>query len=727
MFRFFVFSFLCNSLPGGLSKALTDADESPNPDTLRCNRKCFVINNKFINFQRELKASIGLFRIVWIDLTLKDYVDEKCQDQTYTYSFSKLADVWMWSTSNTLTYKENVFSQPGSNGSSVTSLIKSVQGQIRAEVACTFNPSKDPTTQQPHSSINDLIVKALMEEVEESSEVWQSEAVLCYKERGRYGVLVCLTHNKSHSPYRTTPYHTTTKKSTPHTAPISKTVEWPVRPLTGFIFFIWVMFMLYSPATICLFFPTYVSSAQNTDLIFLEGPGHVSIRGRIANIVEAIVRSDRSRLRYLAIASFLLTPLSLLTMMSGLFSPPLLPQYMNIHIINPVVVISWWGLPWVIRGLIRVLFTRLYFVEPCFICDCFAGKQIIHQVSESLKEVIKQHLQIQPLIIVKCVNLLCSYFKKLYSTDSKMIVWSQRTCTSTICRSFFVLFIMVIALLTILLLTIIFLVLILVLGFYSCPMSDIFDRHVQLLLPGIHKDGSSNRFLNSAFMIFLTAFFFCPVTVWLGSTFFYSLSFFIKSFTIILKLENIPYLTLLVLSTSYCLRCYYSFTRKYDDLAAKLYRFLKKRVQQDDNQPEVTLEYNKKKVIPKYIFDKACLEVMPLAENIGKLLLRVFIILAFFFLVFTIVTETPGVPDRMKITAMFLVAVMPIVIEMVILKKGDEMKKLRQEELGEKIQSIVDEYYHSKLREDKENVELSVESPTTSLLSVYYSTTEINV
>lgn len=161
--------------------------------------------------------------------------------------------------------------------------------------------------------------------------------------------------------------------------------------------------------------------------------------------------------------------------------------------------------------------------------------------------------------------------------------------------------------------------------------------------------------------------------------------------TIILSIENIASFTLIVLGISYCSRCYNSFTSKYDDLAAEIYRFLKERVQAN-NQLALYLKHNKKKAIPKDLFDSLCQENMPLGGNICKLLLRIFIICAFSSLIYKIVTGIPGVPEKIQMMTTFLVAVSPMIVQIVVLKKGDKMEELKQEEMDEKIRIKVDEY-----------------------------------
>lgn len=632
-----------------------------------------------------MKARIGMYRILSLDLTVRKSVDNKCLNQTDSYNSSKLADALMLSTVNTLIHERNVFYLPGSDGSPVL-FSKSVEEQIKGTVVCEFKLLKDPTVEL-HSSINDPIAKALIEEVGASSKVWQSGAVLCYKERGQNSLYACLTLNKNHVPqhttqyhHHTTPYHTITKQSTPHTTIPSKTIEWTVRPLSGFIFLIWVSFMLFSPVVFCLFSPTHVYSGdQNTSLIVLEGPSHVSIRGWISNIkVSSNIASTESKL----LISFVIGSTVVLSLLLGFiyFYFIQIPQYLDIHIIDSttdaIVVTLVWGLLWGIRWLISVLFTRLSFENSCFVCNYVKNIRTIHQMSEPV-EGIKQHLLIQRLIIMKCWNLLRS--------DCEMRSDKLR------CRSWLLTICQFVGLVTGLLwLLVKYLVLYLLLGFCSCPMTTIIDLFVQE-----HIRIVENRWKKCIRIISLT--------VWLifsyaagGSFFLFTLaSLFIKTLTKMLSPENIPHVTLAVLSVFYCSRRYNALKRKYDDLAAILYSHLKKRVKADgkiDNQHALNLEYNKKKAIPKHLFDKACQEIMPLGENIEKLVLSIFIILFLSFLVFMIIMKTPGVPDRMKITTMFLVAVMPMIVEIVVLKKGDKTKELEQEELDEKIQSIVDEY-----------------------------------
>lgn len=703
-----MFYCLCKAT-GALSQSLTDTVESSNSDTFgkltaRCNWKCVVVQTT--DFVPEMKVLISNYRIVSLDLKLREYVDDSCLNQTDSYSSSRLAKVWIWSTVGT--HEKNVFYPPGSDGSSAMLFSKSVEGQIEGKVACTFNLSGDPTTQKLYSSLNDLIAKVLMEEVEESTEVRQSGAALCYKEQN--GSYVCLTINKS-----------TKDTSTP---PPNKTLEWPVRARSGFIILVWSI--LFFPAVLCLFSPTYVSnSIQNpVDLIVLDGPSHRSIRGCIANVVSKLsLKLGIGKLFLILVIGCI----AILSLLLGLHFSSVYPN-LDIHAeeftLVTVYVMLMLSSLWCMRGVFRVFFTPLSFLEPCFVCDYVKGEKAFHRALE-LEDEIKLHLQIQPMIITKCWELFCVFLKECWLSCCLLQLECRWKAVKAICMFLFLVLAMVIALLVSL---VVCLVLYHILVFYSCPMSSIFDFYALLFIKNYDSRcmRSTRIFLLSFCLIF-------PCGVGVSLFLLMSASVFIKACTIILSIQNIASFTLIVLGILYCSRCYNSFTRKYDDLAAKLYSFLKKRVQ-ENNQLALNLKHNKKKAIPKNLFDTACQENMPLGENICKLLLRIFIICAFSSLVYKIVTGTPGVPERIQITTTFLVAVIPMIVEIVVLKKSDKMKELKQEEIDEKIQIKVDEYIKANqpnqrrlhdVREDGRSTVDSrfgirnarVETPTTALPS----------
>ncbi len=102
----------------------------------------------------------------------------------------------------------------------------------------------------------------------------------------------------------------------------------------------------------------------------------------------------------------------------------------------------------------------------------------------------------------------------------------------------------------------------------------------------------------------------------------------------------LPVATLVVIVAFYCWRCYNSFTRKYQNLAIKLYKHHKTNAQGGQDQQVNPME-EKVLVIPKGLFEKACKELMPLRESVGILVVKLLSLLTFFFVVYAVIMETP--------------------------------------------------------------------------------------
>ena len=673
MFPFlFVLYCLCLAT-GALSQSITEIVEFSNSDlsgkrAARCNWKCVVAESA--NFVPEMKVLIRNYRIVSLHLNLRKYIDDSCRNQTESLSSSRLATAWIWSTVSTRVTNE--FHLPIDDDSYGILFSKSLEGLIEGKVACTFNLSRNQPTNQ--LSLNDLIAKVLMEEVAETNKVrgLQFGSALCYKNTIENGLYACLTINNQ-------------TKDITGSPPPKKPLEWPVRVRSGFIIFILVFSILFFPVVLCFFSPTYVC-IQNpeVDLIVLDGPSHRSIRGCIANIVSIVSLK-------LGISSFFLILLvSWIVMLGLLLVLNIFSVYPDLDIhakeftlvtVYVMLILSFF---WCVRGFLGVFLTPSSFLESCFVCDYVKEEATSHQAL-GLEEEITQHLQMQPLIVKKCWEHFCDFLKECWLT---CCVTPQLECRWQAVKaiSLFLLLVlaMVIAPLVALLLC---LVLYLVLVFYSCPMSSIFDFCAQSFI----KSGES-RCMKITRIILLSFFLIFPCGIAVGLLLLMLASVFVKANTVVLSIENIASFTLIVLGISYCSRCYNSFTSKYDDLVAKIYSFFQKRVQANNNLA-LYLKHNKKKTIPKDLFDSLCQENMPLGRSICKLLLRIFIICAFSSLVYKIVTGTRGGPEKVQTMTMFLVAVSPMIVEIVVLKKSNKMEELiKQEEMDERIRIKVDEY-----------------------------------
>ena len=550
---FFVFYCLCLAT-AALSQSITKIVESSNSDlfgklTARCNWKCVVVESA--NFVPEMKLLISSYRIVSLHLTLRKYIDDSCRNQTEILSSSRLANAWIWSTASTQV--KNVFTLPGSDDSSGILFSKSVEGQIEGKIECIFNISRDQPAKQLYPSFNDLIAKVLMEEVEESNGVrGQFGSALCYKNTEQNGFYSCLTIN-------------TQTKDTTGRPPPNNTLEWPVRARSGFIILILVLSILFFPAVLCFFSPTYVCTQNpGVDLIVLDGPSHRSIRGWIANIVS--IFSLKLGI-FLILLVLWIVILSLLLVLYFLSVYQDLDKHAEEFTVVTVYVLLILSSLWCVRGFLRAFLTRMSFQEPCFVCDYIKEEKTFHRSLE-LEEEITQHLQIQPLIITKSWEHFCDFLKECLLTCCMPQLECRRKAVKAV--GFCILLVLVIMIAPLGLL-ILWLVLYLVLVFYSCLMSSIFDFYAQLFIKS-----SESRCITIARIILLSFFLVFPCGIAVSLLLLMSASILVKASTIILSIENIASFTLIVLGISYCSRCYNSFTSKYDDLAAKLYSCLKK-------------------------------------------------------------------------------------------------------------------------------------------------------
>ncbi|XP_078366514.1 uncharacterized protein LOC144650663 [Oculina patagonica] len=154
----------------------------------------------------------------------------------------------------------------------------------------------------------------------------------------------------------------------------------------------------------------------------------------------------------------------------------------------------------------------------------------------------------------------------------------------------------------------------------------------------------------------------------------------------------LPLATLLVVVAFYCWRCYNSFTRKYQNLAFKLYKHYTTNARGEQDRHVRNLRQNADApAIPKDLFEKACKDLMPLRKSIGLLVVRLLALLTFFFVVFAVIMETPDASDQAKAAATFFTALVPKIIE-IVFSKDPRMEELDDEIFDKKLKNVVDEY-----------------------------------
>lgn len=90
-------------------------------------------------------------------------------------------------------------------------------------------------------------------------------------------------------------------------------------------------------------------------------------------------------------------------------------------------------------------------------------------------------------------------------------------------------------------------------------------------------------------------------------------------------METIKYLLISTFLLKNVWDCYRSFTGKYDDLTVKLFKSYKESYKKN-NHKLINYQHGNVIAIPKDLFDKACVEMMPLDKSVLKLIIRVSVV-----------------------------------------------------------------------------------------------------
>ena len=650
----------------------------------RCDLQCVVVGS---NFGKDMKKLITEYRLITLDLKFEQRVDKKCLNQTNVYNVTKPADIWTWLADNRDNPQKGKYisRQPIGNDGSVAWFRKSFEGQIEVRVLCDLRITTLNNTDNTPAPLNDLIALVIMKDVANSSGVLSyTGTILCYKESAKNGSFVCLDVIKSNVP-----------------------VTWSQRALGIIPIPIAFILLWYSPIILCLFSPTEVNAVDGSCMIVLSGTCPVSIRSRISNLLSSKNSTGWKMGITLFFLLIFIAAIPVLAYTAYYFILNLSPssQIYSLKIdsiseflqfiqftqfifefLSFCVAVT---LLFTLRNLLTFCCSKLSIeVGWCLTCELFRDdKTIPHQ---GFLEELKQHLRMQPSMIWTCYKycliLLKKYFLKF-----------ECRC---LCYLVFVLVSPITLIVLVALLVVFPLPMITVSIFYSCPLSS-FNAMVLLLY---RPDINENRKMRKCCTIFYSS---------IGSSLLFGifvLSFGTDVFLIsVLSVEvtrgllmrlpdYLPVATLVVVVAFYCWSCYSSFTRKYYNLALKLYKHYTKNA---EHKQATSLRDYEAPVIPKGLFEKACKDIMPLREDIGLLVVRLLSLLTFFFVVFLVIIGTPDASDQVKAAATFFTALVPKIIEMV-LSKDPRMANLDDELLDKKVKYIVDEY--SNLAENKNDI-----------------------
>ena len=674
------------------------------------------------DFGKDMKKLVTEYSLITMDLAFEQRVDETCLNQTGLYNSTKPADSWTWLTENSRSRGKNISKQSTGGNGSVIWFRKSLEGEIEVTVSCDFRPTNDSAVSDAPDSLNDLIAMLLIEGAANSSGgLTNSGTILCYKESAKNGSYVCLNA-------------TAIKAS-------NIFLGWPHRALGIVAILIAVILIMYSPVALCLFSPTEVNAENGSRVIVLNGTSPVGIRSWISNFFST---RNTIEWKFGLIVILMFTSLIALVIEKGISHLlPLPPSSHYLQKIDSTVEFSdfifiFYGVSLIfsLRYVLSIWFDDLSMGGQCLTCKLFADKAIIHH---GFNEELKQHLHIQPLIVMRCFTYCFNLARENFSFEL--------TCLRIILLVFLVPFVVAVLLIALS----IILVMILVSFFYSCPLSTF---NAMVLLPYGHtgktvmRHGTTTEKASCIFHIFVL---FSSSASIFGFLVFKTTVFSLEVIrgTLMRLPGYLPTATLVVVVFFYCWKCCRSFTRQYHNLVLKLYKHAgdKTNIQSGKDQlgnsevdevpmipnniqggegQQVNPEVDKVPVIPKDLFEKACEDLMPLRESISLLVVKLVSLLTFFFVVFAVIMETPHASDRAKATATFFTALVPKIIEM-LLNKDPGMEKLGDEVFDEKVKHIVEQYRSTtesnnngddtNVENSNDNINSSAENETTALLN----------
>ena len=644
----------------------------------RCSWNCTVVDS---DLTEELKTIIAKRRLIRLAVKFEKKMDDKCVNQTSRNSSGNATEHWQIWLSNNVSSVANVM-ETLSNLISFLSSSNAERNEIRA--VCTLQSS--PTAATSHQKNTGVAIHDL-------KELFAGYPQPCNTERNI--AQPCINVAKS---------------TGNNTDDLDNPNEWQVVVLILFCIPA-LSLVYYAPAFLCFFSPTVVKE-NDVRQIILEGASPVSFRSLLGNYFFSgddgtIWHKTRTFTLLVVVLPALFLPLAIALDKNYLKSYTgdefdILPDigFGALHLFHPFYLACY--ACYVFQAICLSFLTVKYFHgKTCTVCR-HVQPDIYNCRDQKLPGQIIHHLRQQPLILLKCWRLflryLVNYFRICLSVVLPCQVSSVSSCLG-ICL--FPIFLLLIPLVALMLLTALSLVALVSL-FLTCPVSTICNVT------------RGRRFVYRLAVFKYTAKFlsFCcyPLTfigAYIVLTF--SAIAIMKSLlwaiTQLCSEDSLPYLACFILVFYYVCSSYSSFTGKYQFLALTLYKHHKKSPAVTDQQEteRYTLIPDTVMRIPKELFDEACERLMPIRVGVCILVLRLAVILAFIFLVFSLpmwyhVSVTPVTRALLMLLSGLLLKIIDIFIS------DGGQKNIETTAIDEKVSYIIEDYNNS--RETEQSIEI---------------------
>lgn len=651
-------------------------------DGTRCSWNCTDIDFYLIERMKTIIVKNEIVRLV-----VKYEVMGKCTDQIFDNSSENITEhlsLQIWRANK----QASVFTKALESVVNLISGTDSVEHHKEIRAICTLRPANTTAREPTHYN--------------------RSSPIFSRSHLAHHGIKFDSIDCNTETTNNLQPCINITK-STENKSSISeglfKRSGWPVKVLVSLLFGFVAVFTYYSFAFLCLFSPTEVTE-DGVHQIVLDGASPVSFRSLIGNYFFSKEDTIWQRLRMFILRGVVIPFPFLVPAIFAAYLQRNTSLTLNIlgvsDLLHPFMIVSY------VCFYIMVCFMSFSsagFSErnrPCFVCRLIKSKTLICQ--ENLPKGIRNHLRIQPLILVECSKLfiwyLSIYFEKCFILLPSTFEFSP---------SFFLrLFLFIVLLSASPVVTILLFMIMLLLIFYALSdTSPILTFYGVSIRRRLFVYFPHNRYLlllsfSVCIMIAIPAM--CGALVVLIFAGIGVEITIVLAFVLLLNEESLPFVALSVLVLYYFWSSYSSFTNKYQDLGLALFKHYRDRSQHSqvtdmnlntDSLPENTQNYLGSKdnlmKIPKELFRMAYEELMPIRESVCVLILKVTLIVSFVFFVFSLimllnVSATPV----MRALLTFLSGSLPKIVA--IYMDGRRQKNIEAMAAEEKIPFIVQEY-----------------------------------
>ena len=614
---------------------------------IRCKWNCFVHMADLTMLKREMaNSTTANNKLIKLSVQYEKLIDDKCTNKMSVNSSESSSEHCQVCLVNKL-----LSNSMTSNKSPINTFLHKEHREIRA--ICTLKPVS-------------TIVSSPMDYSNRSS-------AICH--------LINLEHEFESIDYHTVetdPHGLCMSFTKPGRTNSTKRIQegWPMRVLNFFSFLFKIVFLYYSPAFLCLFYPTEIVLDGVTHII-LEGASPVSLRSFAGNFFSSKKEGIWYKARRFILRAFIV-PLPLVVF-ATVFTDF---KHSVISIILSIV----YGFGYCAYAFSLSFYSkRSSIAKHCYICDLYKAKELSYH--DEISEIIITHLRLQPLILVELSRFCKKRFLKYFKMPVTEIP-SKRCFIRLVLLIPLLLCIPVVAAASMIIVSLLTAPVTSFCMYQSIPRLAANTKMMKLLLDFIVA-GLCLISWAGTFILLLVA----------ASGAQNALK---RVFLLSLSEEHLPYLAYFVSVLYYIWSSYSSFTETYHEFALALYDCYKdsKRTQvQDvpitsDQQPELptnTHDLDNVVAIPKELFGMACEKLLPLREGVYTLILKVTVIVSTVFIMFSWVTASSfDTTPLMKTLLVFLTVVFPKIVDIYI--DGEWQKKMRERIMKEKVPKIVDKF-----------------------------------